>query len=1185
MARKIGGLDELEFRNATAQLMQTKSPVEIQKLIENDPVFSHPTLHRLWIAKLNDQLAPLKDRIELFFQHLAVKVHREIFDAVLQIDPEEQTSPTECLHYCPPFFAGIMDLLGDAVPKYEEWALNPTKDIERLTFEVSEAIGRKVALPAYAPLDGSLWNAIVVICAACRQLRVDVRAYYVDLITAPELEAPLADGVLNCPRCPHCGESVAFPSRIWISEHPFAPDTLSGMSSIWRSTSGAIVFQPPTGTRRRTENDHLMMYRAMGMVRQYRWPSLAEGAGRTVRVNITVAYSYEDLRRLLLKDESGSGGLPRSMKALWDYTAADMRSGQYPFHAAEARVREEVLVDKTSEDWPTGGIAPIGDMDAFRRLALCFIREAVAGKTESAPAERAFFAGETCGAYRNLGQLALARAALARAQELLAQADSNPELEYAEMTLRYEQSELAAAAGDNNACSRLTEEMLEKIGPGMRDVKSRLAKLNLMSLQALEFKQREQYHEAIPRLLETISGWEELLEEFGSGIGAEQMKARLHSSLSADLANLGGTFQDLTRYLRIIRILSAIEQGEELTSSDARFLKLSGLNPMHAFEVVNDNLLAMLEKLFPEGVSERALFLAATAHLEEALSLSAPIASWHFAAIQGHRLAHLYRQGGDQTAAQKTMQSAMEAAARIGDYDRLVAGYLFLAEMALNESDGKTGLSHVREATRQHIRQLISSGHEAQSDAQTLALIRFYALRSLDRDSIDVEAALIIESLKAVTTASSMITGRPDQAGADDTEGDSPTAAKMRLREELRLRSIWQTDSKDQIEEQINMLNAEISQESARASRIDDRFARWVSAVEFDVADIDSFSQRLALLGRQTTFLGAVPLGDKLWVYAIWPGGSGTGFVDLPEPALLTAEWTEHDMDRLAQVAQLLLLPVDKRLRELKPEDVLVISLAEEYAHLPFSAMPYREGVLCENVTLCFVHGLAMLEACLDRPRLAYRSVLSLGAPSRPEFPDLPAALQEAIAIGELFESRDLEVNCLTGKNATACAFANSSADCDVLHIACHAERVSSADESLALMLTTDLRRKDSGILTEKRILAEVALRDGAFVNLSGCATGLQGDTGSAIMSGLVPVFLVAGAGCVMASLWPIEDDPAARFQRCFYSELIANTDPLKSLALTQRRCLSGELGDDMKSLQVWAAYQLFGAGGGIGGT
>jgi hypothetical protein len=308
VVRKIGGLDELEFRNATTQLARTKSAHDIQQLIEKIPVFSHPTLHRLWIAKLHDELGPLKDRVELFFQLLALKVHRRIFDAVPRLDLKEQTPPADRLDYRPPFFARVMDLLGNTVPKFEEWSLDPANDIERLTFELSEAIGRKVMLPAYAPLEGSLWNAIVVLCAACRRLRVDIRAHYVDLITVPELETPLADGLLNCPRCLHCGEIVAFPSRIWISEHHFPPDTLSGLSCIWRSRSGAMVFQPPAGTRRRTENDQLMMYRAIRMMKSYRWPSLAVGSEREVRVNITVAYSDEDLRRLLRRGFSSSPG-------------------------------------------------------------------------------------------------------------------------------------------------------------------------------------------------------------------------------------------------------------------------------------------------------------------------------------------------------------------------------------------------------------------------------------------------------------------------------------------------------------------------------------------------------------------------------------------------------------------------------------------------------------------------------------------------------------------------------------------------------------------------------------------------------------------------------------------------------------------------------------------------------------
>jgi CHAT domain-containing protein len=306
--------------------------------------------------------------------------------------------------------------------------------------------------------------------------------------------------------------------------------------------------------------------------------------------------------------------------------------------------------------------------------------------------------------------------------------------------------------------------------------------------------------------------------------------------------------------------------------------------------------------------------------------------------------------------------------------------------------------------------------------------------------------------------------------------------------------------------------------------------------------------------------------------YAIWPGGVESEIVDLqarPDP-------TEKG---LARLADLLLSPVDRRLSQLNPDDVLIISPAEEIANLPISALPYRGGALCQKTTLCFVQGLAMLEACLHRPRVSYHSLLSFGAPSRPDLPELPAALRETEGLTALFQSRNLETRCLTGERATARAFEQCIADFDSVHIACHAQSVN-RDEGLALMLAPDPRRKDSGILTERRILAEVGLRPGACINLSGCATGLQRDSGRALMSGLVPAFLVGGAGCVLATLWPIKDDHALPFQLRFYSELLATRDPLKSLAVTQRCCLAGELGDDLRSWRIWAAYQMFGSGG-----
>ena len=295
-------LTQQQFRDATNRLYQTKSAEEIQQLV-SDPLFSNPILHRVWHEQINDDLARVKERIDMFFQLFAFRIHRQFFDRVERIPLDRLTPPSLRPQYRPPFFAGLMELLGTAIPKHQEYVLSPVRDCERIAVELSETIGREVSLPPYSPLAGALWNAVIVICAACRIERIEVRAYYVDLVTAPQLTSPLTEGMLNASGCPYCGEMVAFPTRVWISEEPLAPDTLFGFSGIWRAASGAMVFQTPAGTQRRPENEPAMTYRAMAMLQAYRWPS--EFAGSEERLTLSIAYSDEELSRLVVPHRPG----------------------------------------------------------------------------------------------------------------------------------------------------------------------------------------------------------------------------------------------------------------------------------------------------------------------------------------------------------------------------------------------------------------------------------------------------------------------------------------------------------------------------------------------------------------------------------------------------------------------------------------------------------------------------------------------------------------------------------------------------------------------------------------------------------------------------------------------------------------------------------------------------------------
>jgi CHAT domain-containing protein len=98
------------------------------------------------------------------------------------------------------------------------------------------------------------------------------------------------------------------------------------------------------------------------------------------------------------------------------------------------------------------------------------------------------------------------------------------------------------------------------------------------------------------------------------------------------------------------------------------------------------------------------------------------------------------------------------------------------------------------------------------------------------------------------------------------------------------------------------------------------------------------------------------------------------------------------------------------------------------------------------------------------------------------------------------------------------------------------------------------------------------------LVFLSGCETGL-GTEGEPFAEGtdegsLSQAFLVAGAGSVVATLWPVTDAGAADLAERFYRHFRAGLDPGESLALAQREMILAQTGF------TWAAYAVSGVGG-----
>jgi CHAT domain-containing protein len=148
--------------------------------------------------------------------------------------------------------------------------------------------------------------------------------------------------------------------------------------------------------------------------------------------------------------------------------------------------------------------------------------------------------------------------------------------------------------------------------------------------------------------------------------------------------------------------------------------------------------------------------------------------------------------------------------------------------------------------------------------------------------------------------------------------------------------------------------------------------------------------------------------------------------------------------------------------------------------------------------------------------------------------PALPAARKELEAIASLLPHATM----LPGSE-----FSSSSASgMPIVHFALHA---AGHRDAPYLALSGDRALGVSAI-------EELPLTQTSLVVLSACATdaGPTRNTGTPVS--LSQAALRAGARVVVASLWPIDDESAARFSEAYYRALITKSDPITALQSTQ---------------------------------
>jgi CHAT domain-containing protein/tetratricopeptide (TPR) repeat protein len=180
---------------------------------------------------------------------------------------------------------------------------------------------------------------------------------------------------------------------------------------------------------------------------------------------------------------------------------------------------------------------------------------------------------------------------------------------------------------------------------------------------------------------------------------------------------------------------------------------------------------------------------------------------------------------------------------------------------------------------------------------------------------------------------------------------------------------------------------------------------------------------------------------------------------------------------------------------------------------------------------------------------------------------DLPETREEVERIGKIV-GRDAVI--LLGKDATETAFKREPLDqFRVLHLAVHGFADTQYPERSALVLGTDPKSADDGLLQVREI---IRLRLNAeLTTLSACDTGvgkLQGQEG---VSNLVEAFLVAGSKSVVASLWSADDTFASALMNRFYQRLGQGEDTSSALRGAKLDLLA-KYGDQVSPF-YWAAF------------
>ncbi|RMG64406.1 MAG: CHAT domain-containing protein [Calditrichaeota bacterium] len=271
-------------------------------------------------------------------------------------------------------------------------------------------------------------------------------------------------------------------------------------------------------------------------------------------------------------------------------------------------------------------------------------------------------------------------------------------------------------------------------------------------------------------------------------------------------------------------------------------------------------------------------------------------------------------------------------------------------------------------------------------------------------------------------------------------------------------------------------------------------------------------------------------------------------------------------------------LPFELLLRKApirEPEDWAEASLQSDYAfaYAPALALPIRPGsrgrrrskqwLILANPFVCSARSLAPDQKMSPPFQETF-------------FQPLIGSEKEGQAITELHPASTFYRRA----EARESLLDGNSLPWQVIHIASHGFADPWFDEFSGLVLADDTSHQADGYFMGYEILRQ-NFSAARLVSLSACETGTgRIQTGEGLL-GLPRLFLGAGAGAVLMSLWKVEDEFSARLMPRFYQQLEASPqEPALALARARRRFLAQRQRspDFTRYLHpaYWAAFQLY---------